>query len=164
MTGKLIGKSGETIKQIQNSTGARVQIDHNFPGDKKAVTVTAPTADAVIAARQQIEQITSDEPAAGETQKTVDCPQGIVGRIIGRGGETIRCPSLAQACKTSHRGIIHDNLLGAAAKNSSARRTEVHEHIRGKMLSRHCWGHVHGRMHACRLQHLGGQNEPPVLH
>lgn len=37
MVGKLIGKGGETIKHLQLSTGSRVQIDHQTPGDTKRV-------------------------------------------------------------------------------------------------------------------------------
>lgn len=90
MVGKLIGKAGETIRHLQNSTGTRIQIDHQAPGDKKTVTITASSGDSVTACKQQIEQLTSDEPSFGETQKSLQCPQGIVGRIIGRGGETIK--------------------------------------------------------------------------
>ena len=90
MVGKLIGKAGETIRHLQNSTGTRVQIDHHAPGEKKTVTITGSSAEAVTAAKQQVESLTSDEPSAGEQQKSMECPQGIVGRIIGRGGETIR--------------------------------------------------------------------------
>jgi far upstream element-binding protein len=90
MVGKLIGKSGETIKHVQNSTGTRIQIDHQLPGETKQVTISGSTADQVTACKTQVEQIVSDEPIAGDTTKSLDCPQGIVGRIIGRGGETIR--------------------------------------------------------------------------
>lgn len=46
MVGKLIGKGGETIKHLQLSTGSRVQIDHQTPGDTKKVY---PLAEAQIA-------------------------------------------------------------------------------------------------------------------
>jgi far upstream element-binding protein len=96
MVGKLIGKGGETIKQLQFSTGTKVQIDHQTPGDMKKVSIQGNSAEAVEAAKKQVEQIVStDEGGAGGVQESVECPQGIVGRIIGRGGETIR--SLQQA-------------------------------------------------------------------
>ena len=40
MVGKLIGKAGETIKNLQHSTGTKVQIDHQAPGDKKPVSIS----------------------------------------------------------------------------------------------------------------------------
>ena len=42
MVGKLIGKAGETIKHLQMSTGSRVQIDHQTPGDTKRVGILLP--------------------------------------------------------------------------------------------------------------------------
>lgn len=92
MVGKLIGKGGETIKQLQFSTGTKVQIDHQAPGDMKKVTIQGSSSEQVEHAKRQVEQIVSTDEAggAGGAQESVECPQGIVGRIIGRGGETIR--------------------------------------------------------------------------
>lgn len=92
MVGKLIGKGGETIKQLQFSTGTKVQIDHQTPGDMKKVSIQGNTREQVEGAKRQVEQIVSTDDAggAGGAQESVECPQGIVGRIIGRGGETIR--------------------------------------------------------------------------
>ena len=76
MVGKLIGKMGETIKQLQYSTGTKVQIDHLTPGDKKTVSISGSTRESVEAAKQQIEAIvTNDGPAAGEMSRNVECPQ-----------------------------------------------------------------------------------------
>ncbi len=91
MVGKLIGKGGETIKQLQYNTNTRVQIDHQTPGEAKKVSIQGDSHEAVQAAKQQVEQIVSmDDSGAGGASQSVECPQGIVGRIIGRGGETIR--------------------------------------------------------------------------
>lgn len=93
MVGKLIGKSGETIKALQFTTHTKVQIDHQGGGDLKKVSIMSSSKDAIVAAKAQIDKIVnSDEPVPGigEVSKQVECPPGIVGRIIGRGGETIR--------------------------------------------------------------------------
>ncbi|KAK9815352.1 hypothetical protein WJX72_002168 [[Myrmecia] bisecta] len=92
MVGKVIGKQGETIKYLQNSTNSKIQIDHTTPGELKRVSITADTPAQANAAKAQIEQLVSDEsaPGLGEITRSVDCPPGIVGRVIGRGGETIR--------------------------------------------------------------------------
>ena len=109
MVGKLIGKGGETIKHLQNSTGTRVQIDHQLPGEFKKVTISGSSAEAVTACKQQVEQIVSDEPSAGDQHRSIDCPQGIVGRIIGRGGETIRYSQLTRTSAAS--SFIYPKLL-----------------------------------------------------
>lgn len=88
MVGKLIGKGGETIKSLQYSTGTKVQIDHQHPGDTKRVTVISASRDSIENCKRQIEAIVADEST--DHSRTVECPQGIVGRVIGRGGETIR--------------------------------------------------------------------------
>lgn len=43
MVGKLIGKGGETIKNLQQSTDTRIQVDHSGEGDNKRVTITGMT-------------------------------------------------------------------------------------------------------------------------
>lgn len=54
------------------------------------VTITATSIDAVKVCKKLVETTVSDEPQAGDQNRSIDCPPGIVGRIIGRGGETIR--------------------------------------------------------------------------
>ena len=38
--GKLIGKAGETIRNLQLSTDTRIQVDHACEGETKRVTIT----------------------------------------------------------------------------------------------------------------------------
>lgn len=94
MVGKLIGKGGETIKQLQYSTQTKIQIDHMTSGDVKKVSITGTTTELVEAAKAQVLAVVAGDErgggGGGDAQNTVECPQGIVGRIIGRGGETIR--------------------------------------------------------------------------
>ena len=91
LVGKVIGKGGETIKNLQNQSRTRIQIDHTAPGDTKTITITSESnPDYLEAAKHLIQQVISDDSPQGEVQRSVECPPGIVGRIIGRGGETIR--------------------------------------------------------------------------
>ena len=90
LVGKVIGKGGETIKHLQNQSRTRIQIDHTAPGDTKTITITSENPDYLEAAKHLIQQVVSDDSPQGEVQRSVECPPGIVGRIIGRGGETIR--------------------------------------------------------------------------
>ena len=76
MVGKLIGKGGETIKQLQYSTQTKVQIDHQSPGDLKRVTISGGSRETVEAAKKQVEQIVSTEDASGGgASRSVECPQ-----------------------------------------------------------------------------------------
>lgn len=56
------------------------------------MTVSGPTPESVQAAVKEIEGLmrTDATPGSGEVSESIPCPAGIVGRIIGRGGETIR--------------------------------------------------------------------------
>lgn len=104
--GKVIGKGGETIRDLQMRSGARIQIDQSGDeGKPRAVTITG-HATAVAAAKQMVETVIAQgqDPASaavGEAQESVDCPPGIVGRVIGRGGETIRALQTASGAHIS---------------------------------------------------------------
>ncbi len=60
--------------------------------DSKIVTLRG-QPDCVARAKEAIKQLLEEAaaPQEGEVEEKISCPAGIVGRIIGRGGETIRC-------------------------------------------------------------------------
>jgi len=91
--GRIIGKAGVTIKELEGRTGVRVQVDHKAGTDLKPVHLIG-SASAVEACKGLVQEVLVSEtgslPAGGESVRKVPCPPGIVGRIIGRGGETIR--------------------------------------------------------------------------
>jgi rRNA processing protein Krr1/Pno1 len=91
MIGRLIGKEGATIQHLEGSTGTRIQIDQKTPGEYKKVHVTG-TREALDFAQSQIQAALDAEsgPGVGDITKSTVCPPGIVGRIIGRNGETIK--------------------------------------------------------------------------
>eukprot|EP00798_Chlamydomonas_sp_ICE-L_P009524 gene9524-12463_t len=91
--GKVIGKLGATIKDLQQRSGTQIKVDQTVPGEHKPINITG-SKEAVARAKQMIQDvIVSDAvPTAsvGETTRSVECAPHLVGRIIGRGGETIR--------------------------------------------------------------------------
>ncbi|EFJ40988.1 subunit of circadian RNA-binding protein [Volvox carteri f. nagariensis] len=91
--GRIIGRAGATIRDLEASTSTRIQVDHKAPGDKPVVV--SGRRDDVDRAKRAVHDLISGatettSPSTNEVQGTVECPPGIVGRIIGRGGETIR--------------------------------------------------------------------------
>ena len=75
---------------------APAQVDHKAPGDNRPITITGPRANVDRAVAMVRSVMDSEAPGApGDVTRSLECPPGIVGRIIGRGGETIR--SLQQA-------------------------------------------------------------------
>ena len=103
MVGKLIGKGGDTLKRIQYMSGARIQVDHTHTqGEQRQVTVSGQSQTSVDRAHQMAMEIIAPEVPAGDTaEDEVDCPVDMVGRIIGRRGETVR--ALQQVTKTQIR-------------------------------------------------------------
>jgi hypothetical protein len=59
--------------------------------DTKLVTLRG-APDNVAKAKESVKQLLEEAlaPQEGEMEEKIPCPAGIVGRIIGRGGETIR--------------------------------------------------------------------------
>ncbi|GLC41028.1 hypothetical protein PLESTF_001072600 [Pleodorina starrii] len=91
--GRIIGRAGATIRDLEASTTTRIQVDHKALGDKPVV-ISGRREDVERAKRAVHDLISgageTTAPASSEAQETLECPPGIVGRVIGRGGETIR--------------------------------------------------------------------------
>jgi len=109
LVGRIIGSSGATIKELQSRSGAKIQIDQNFPdGVPRKITVTG-TQTAVSTASQLITYVLENGPhlptgsvsaaapltsivggpAPGAQSHVMECTKSVVGRIIGSRGETI---------------------------------------------------------------------------
>lgn len=111
--GRIIGKAGVTIKELEGRTGVRVQVDHKAGTEQKPVHLIGQAA-AVEMCKTLVHEVLVSEsgslPSGGETIRKVSCPPGIVGRIIGRGGETIRS---LQSGSGAH--ILVDQVRGSPA-------------------------------------------------
>jgi len=102
LIGRLIGKQGETIKYLQGETNTKLQIDHQAQGDVKKVGISGQTMEAVRRVKDLIKEVLESDVAPmvpGEVMESLDCPQGIVGRVIGRRGETIKALQSASGAK-----------------------------------------------------------------
>jgi len=102
LIGRLIGKQGETIKSLQGETNTKLQVDHKGQGNMKKVVITGPDMDSISKAKDLINRVLDSDSGGiipGEITEMVDCPQGIVGRVIGRHGETIRSLQAASGAK-----------------------------------------------------------------
>jgi len=93
LVGRLIGKRGETIKDLQRRSGARIQIDQNYPeGHPRLVTVEGEPRCVQVGVKL-VQELIGSSPAVGNGAPgrltTFECPKNLVGRVIGKGGETI---------------------------------------------------------------------------
>jgi len=84
--GRLIGKGGETINRLRDESGASIDIPERGAGNKVTVKGTAEAvASAIEAIKAEIGDDVSEKPLYSAT-----IPVNNVGRLIGKGGETIR--------------------------------------------------------------------------
>ncbi|KAJ9065425.1 hypothetical protein DSO57_1019753 [Entomophthora muscae] len=109
LVGLIIGRAGETLKRIQNLSGAKVNFaqDHD-PNDANRITTVSGSQDAIRTARDMIDQLINNHlnnktggagpmggssrgaPIPGAKDVQLPVPGNRVGLIIGKGGETIR--------------------------------------------------------------------------
>lgn len=95
LVSKLIGKKGSVIQNLEATTGAKIQVEHQKPGDPKHVRIVAKTQEELDATKKTIQETLESDHPLGEVTKVVQCPHSMVGRIIGKAGQTIL--SLQQA-------------------------------------------------------------------
>lgn len=103
--GKVIGRNGETIRNLQDTTGTRIIADQSGEGPTKKITITGYSAEAVARAKEKINALETEVAEQAANQRILECPPSLVGRIIGRGGETIRA---LQAASEAHVNVNQD--------------------------------------------------------
>lgn len=98
LVGRIIGKGGETIRQLQNDSGAKVDIRKDEPG----IVRLGGSAECIARAKEMITDIIERDRTQGpnndaygsrrpeKCEDVMEVPNAMMGRIIGRGGETIQ--------------------------------------------------------------------------
>lgn len=92
-TGAIIGSKGAKIAEVRERSGAKVQVEKE--GDRCKVRIVG-NPEQVRRARGMVQQL-ADESASGpsdrgrmECEDVVDVPISMIGRVIGKGGETVQ--------------------------------------------------------------------------
>ncbi|KAL3655698.1 hypothetical protein CASFOL_000094 [Castilleja foliolosa] len=105
--GVIIGKGGETIKYLQQQSGAKIQVTRDTDSDPNSATRSVDlmgTPDQIANAEQMINDVISEADAggsgmvnrrltgsaAGAEQFVMKVANNKVGLVIGKGGETIK--------------------------------------------------------------------------
>nr|GEW21100.1 KH domain-containing protein [Tanacetum cinerariifolium] len=107
--GVLIGKAGDTIRTLQNSSGARIQITRDAEADPNSATRPVQligSIESINKAERLIKEVIAEADAGGSPsliargysmnssgfgeQTHIQVPNEKVGVIIGKGGETIK--------------------------------------------------------------------------
>jgi far upstream element-binding protein len=115
----VIGRGGETIRDLQERSGARIAVtpspqDHD--STSRLVTITGDDA-AIERAKSLIEEIVNDlAPRGGyggaggfqnSTPVTMTVPQESIGLVIGRGGETVKQLQIQSRAKIQVQQVEH---------------------------------------------------------
>ncbi|NXS67308.1 TDRKH protein, partial [Pandion haliaetus] len=82
----IIGRKGATIKKLNQETGARIEVEREDEGEETALLISG-SPSQVCRAKAAVHQIVTESAPVSEQ---LCVPQRAVGRIIGRGGETVR--------------------------------------------------------------------------
>ncbi|NXW62336.1 TDRKH protein, partial [Eurystomus gularis] len=82
----IIGRKGATIKKLRQETGARVDVEGEDEGEETTLLISG-SPSQVCRAKAAIHQIVTESTPVSEQ---LCVPQRAIGRIIGRGGETVR--------------------------------------------------------------------------
>lgn len=94
MVGAIIGRQGGTIRQITQQTRARVDVHRkeNVGSLEKAITVYGNPENCTNACRRILEvmQQEADNTNKGEVSLKILAHNNLIGRIIGKGGSTIK--------------------------------------------------------------------------
>eukprot|EP01023_Acetabularia_acetabulum_P000723 TRINITY_DN10294_c0_g1_i4.p1 TRINITY_DN10294_c0_g1~~TRINITY_DN10294_c0_g1_i4.p1 ORF type:complete len:441 (+),score=100.12 TRINITY_DN10294_c0_g1_i4:194-1516(+) len=100
LVGKLIGRNGETISFVEKSTRTKLQVEHNSKCDPKRVSISGTTSAQIEQAKALIREVIDSNVGPGQDLKRViQCDQSMVGRVIGRAGDTIRALQQASSAK-----------------------------------------------------------------
>ncbi|XP_042494521.1 KH domain-containing protein At4g18375-like [Macadamia integrifolia] len=93
--GGVIGKGGSTVRQLQQETGARIQVDDTIPeAEERSIVVSSfealwnprsPTIDAIL----QLQSKTSEMSEKGVITTRLLVPSNKVGCLLGQGGHVI---------------------------------------------------------------------------
>ena len=94
--GRVIGKGGEMIRDLQARSGARIDVDQSVPPGRPRVITYRGTRKTVDFAKRLVYMLCqenvneADLPLGEATREYLVVPASSVGKIIGRGGEMIR--------------------------------------------------------------------------
>eukprot|EP01037_Dinobryon_pediforme_P028414 gene28414-31682_t len=141
----VIGTSGAVIKDLQSKSGARIQIDQDFPPDvPRKINITGTSAAVSLAVnlvQNILNGVTNTVPASslppimsnygiypqqmipqqqpiqqqygapgGEIKQSIEVPKAVVGKIIGKGGETITLIQRKSSAKVTVDQSVPDGM------------------------------------------------------
>jgi rRNA processing protein Krr1/Pno1 len=136
--GRVIGKGGEMIRDLQARSGCRIDVDQNVPIGQPRVITYRGTRETVDFAKHLVQMLSTDGvhendlPLGNASQEFVIIPAQSVGKVIGRGGEMIRELQSRSQAKIQ---IDHTGQSGIPADQKQVTITGTHEAVmKGKEM------------------------------
>jgi len=124
--GRVIGKGGEMIRDLQARSACRIDVDQNVPEGAPRTILYRGTRKTINFAKSLVAMLCTENgqdaelPLGEATRKILDVPANVIGKIIGRGGEMIRELQNKSQCK-----IQVDHSGGSAGPSSSTRQVTL---------------------------------------
>jgi predicted RNA-binding protein YlqC (UPF0109 family) len=136
--GRVIGKGGEMIRDLQARSGCRMDVDQNVPIGQPRVITYRGTRATVDFAKHLVQLLCTegvtdnDLPLGNAAQEHVIIPAQSVGKVIGRGGEMIRELQSRSQAKIQ---IDHSGQSGIPIDQKQVTITGTHEAVtKGKEM------------------------------
>mmetsp|Transcript_28604 Transcript_28604/g.47338 ORF Transcript_28604/g.47338 Transcript_28604/m.47338 type:complete len:643 (-) Transcript_28604:330-2258(-) len=115
--GKVIGKGGEMLRDLQARAGCRLDVDQNVPHGNPRILTYRGTRKTVDLAKQMVSMLCTPQgnegnlPLGEARRKDLMVPASSVGKIIGRAGEMVReLQSRSQAkIQVDHTGKAYNS-------------------------------------------------------
>ncbi|XP_071884167.1 tudor and KH domain-containing protein [Anas platyrhynchos] len=165
----LIGRQGATIRKLRQETGARIALEEEEEeeeeegGGAERLLLIAGSPGQVCRAQAAVRQVLADSAPVLEQLRV---PHTAVGRIIGRGGETVRsiclssgakvqCERRSEACTAPTRLI---RLSGTRSEVAAAKKLIVEKLLEEDAFRKELARVAEARGH--RKQPLGSRREP----
>ncbi|XP_054035179.1 tudor and KH domain-containing protein [Dryobates pubescens] len=165
VTKSIIGRRGVTIKKLRRETGACIEVESQEEGEDTVLLLSG-SPEQVAKAKASIQQIVEESRPVSEQ---LCVPQRAVGRIIGRGGETVRgiCRSSGasvQCEREAQAGVApvrHIQLLGTRSQVAAAKKLILEKLVEDEAFRQELAQAAASRCQ--RKQPLGGQRQPEPL-
>ncbi|NWV02663.1 TDRKH protein, partial [Ptilonorhynchus violaceus] len=163
----LIGRRGATINQLRQETGAQIDVEEEEEGEGgQSLVQISGSPGQVCRAKAAVLRIVADSAPVAEQLRV---PHRAVGRIIGRGGETVRgiCRSSGARVECAHDpdGSLAPlrviRLLGTRKEVEAAKKLILEKLSEDKALRRELAQAAAAR--CPRKQPLGTRREPGTL-
>ncbi|XP_035426696.1 tudor and KH domain-containing protein [Cygnus atratus] len=161
----LIGRKGATIRKLRQETGARIDVEEEDEAGEERLLLIAGSPGQVCRAQAAVRRVVADSAPVLEQLRV---PHTAVGRIIGRGGETVRSICQSSGAKVlcerkAEAGLAPTRLIrlsGTRQEVAAAKKLIMEKLLEDDAFQKELARAAAARGH--RKQPLGSRREPEL--